>query len=360
MKRFLLALTLFALSIPAWAASPSPQPVELTPFGYALMFDTCPSATACLWALNNAGAWTNLHVDASGNLLTAAAAAGVPAVNACPSQGACPFALNPSGAWVNLNTDASGNLLISGAGGGSLTASGPPTNGQLAQWTSGTNLQGFTPGSGIVTWLTTPSSANLRSALTDESGTGAAYFQGGDLGTPSAGVGTNLTGIPIATGISGLGTGVAASLAFAPALNANAMGATSSSSCANITGMTWNIAASKNYILRCAIPVTFAASATIQFCLNGPGSPTHSSVHVWGPIGASSAYFDGTSVATTSWQQKTTASGAPATSAIVEVEASIQNGSTASGTPLTLQAAANGTNNITILADASCQLTQVN
>lgn len=49
-------------------------------------------------------------------------------------------------------------------------------------------------GAGIATWLATPSSANLRAALTDESGTGVAYFQGGDIGTPSAGVATNLTG----------------------------------------------------------------------------------------------------------------------------------------------------------------------
>jgi hypothetical protein len=41
---------------------------------------------------------------------------------------------------------------------------------------------------------TLTNSAGLRGALSDESGTGAAYFQGGDIGTPSAGVGTNFTG----------------------------------------------------------------------------------------------------------------------------------------------------------------------
>lgn len=56
-------------------------------------------------------------------------------------------------------------------------------------------------------------SAQLRGVLSDESGSGAAYFQGGDIGTPSAGIGTNLTGIPISTGVSGLGTGVATALA---------------------------------------------------------------------------------------------------------------------------------------------------
>lgn len=49
-------------------------------------------------------------------------------------------------------------------------------------------------GANVATWLGTPSSANLRAAITDETGTGLAYFQGGDLGTPSAGVITNLTG----------------------------------------------------------------------------------------------------------------------------------------------------------------------
>lgn len=53
------------------------------------------------------------------------------------------------------------------------------------------------------TYLTTSSSANLRGVLTDEVGTGAAYFVGGALGTPTSGTGTNLTGIPIATGVAG-------------------------------------------------------------------------------------------------------------------------------------------------------------
>ena len=49
-------------------------------------------------------------------------------------------------------------------------------------------------GTGIATWLGTPSSLNLRAAVTDETGTGLLYFQGGDIGTPSAGVATNSDG----------------------------------------------------------------------------------------------------------------------------------------------------------------------
>lgn len=41
-------------------------------------------------------------------------------------------------------------------------------------------------GAGVATFLATPSSANLRSALTDESGTGAALFQNGALGDATA------------------------------------------------------------------------------------------------------------------------------------------------------------------------------
>ena len=62
----------------------------------------------------------------------------------------------------------------------------------------GTGISSF--GTGIATFLGTPSSANLRSALTDETGTGSAVFATSPtlvtpaLGTPSSGTVTNLTG----------------------------------------------------------------------------------------------------------------------------------------------------------------------
>jgi hypothetical protein len=88
-----------------------------------------------------------------------------------------------------------------------------------------TTWAGVTPAAGIATFLATPSSANLRGAVTDETGTGSLVFATSpalvtpDLGTPSAAVLTNATGLPVASGISGLGTNVAAFLATPTSAN---------------------------------------------------------------------------------------------------------------------------------------------
>ena len=73
-------------------------------------------------------------------------------------------------------------------------------SGTLPVGNGGTGITSL--GSGVATFLGTPSSANLRSALTDETGSGAAVFATSPtlvtpaLGTPASGVLTNATGLP--------------------------------------------------------------------------------------------------------------------------------------------------------------------
>ena len=102
---------------------------------------------------------------------------------------------------------------------------GTPASGTLTSCTGlpvSTGISGL--GTGIATFLATPSSANLAAAVTDETGSGALVFGTSPtiasptltapaLGTPASGTLTSCTGLPVSTGISGLGTNVATALA---------------------------------------------------------------------------------------------------------------------------------------------------
>jgi hypothetical protein len=137
-----------------------------------------------------------------------------------------------------------------------------------------------------------------------------------------------------------------------------AMSAQTTATCTTITNMSWTIASGKNYLLRCEIPRTLATTATLQYCLSGPGTAASYSLDVQGSNGTGGIWSDINLLAQTVYAGKTTASVAVANTAIDKVWAEIQNGTTA-GT-LALQTAANGTNSITVLANASCTLTQEN
>jgi len=120
---------------------------------------------------------------------------------------------------LNGATAIYGGVTFLGAGTATAIRFYQPTNSWYqinADAVYGANVQAF---------LAVPSSANLRAAMTDETGTGLLVFNTSPtlvtpiLGVPTSGTLTNCTGLPIATGVSGLAANVATFLATPSSAN---------------------------------------------------------------------------------------------------------------------------------------------
>jgi hypothetical protein len=134
-------------------------------------------------------------------------------------------------------------------------------------------------GTGVATFLGTPTSANLKAAVTNETGSGALVFATSPtlvtpaLGTPSSGTLTNATGLPIEAGTTGtlgvarggtgtttltannvlLGNGTSAPLTIAPSTSGNVL---------TSNGTTWSSAAPVSSVVTKEVTSTSDLSLT--------------------------------------------------------------------------------------------------
>jgi hypothetical protein len=218
------------------------------------------------------------------------------AVSGTGLSGSASFTANQSGASTftvtsNATSANTNNTIVARDGSGNFSAGTITANltGTATSTTNIPNLTGAITSVNTTTSLGSFTSANLAAALTDETGSGANVFATSPtlvtpiLGTPTSGTLTNCTGLPVSTGISGLGANVATFLATPSSANL-------ASAVTDETGTGVLVFATSPTLVT---PVLGAATAT---SINASGAITANSYNVGADVGISTTR---TTVATT-------------------------------------------------------------
>lgn len=193
---------------------------------------------------------------------------------------------------TNFSNITTGVNAISSGGNALVTpVLGTPTSGTLTNCTGYTvgNISGL--GTGVGTWLATPSSANLLSAMTDETGTGLLVFgtsptlttpviSGGTINNASVGATTASTGVFTQLTVNGANLNTAISPTGTGTVTINPVGAltinpTAASTINNASiGQTTPLAGSFTALSATSNVVTSVTAATSGLTANTPVAST--------------------------------------------------------------------------------------